>query len=74
MPALDGMYAFAVWDRRAERLLLARDPLGKKPLFYARPRPALLVFASEIKAILQHPEMTAHLDVGALAQALRFRA
>src|SRR5271157_566058 len=73
MPALDGMYAFAIWDRRAERLLLARDPLGKKPLFYARPRPGLLIFASEIKAILRHPEMTACLDVGALAQALRFR-
>jgi asparagine synthase (glutamine-hydrolysing) len=74
MPALDGMYAFAVWDRRGERLLLARDPLGKKPLFYARPRPGLLIFASEIKAILKHPEMAADLDLGALAQTLRFRA
>jgi len=74
MPALDGMYAFAVWDQRGERLLLARDPFGKKPLFYARPRPGLLIFASEIKAILRHPEVGAQLDLGALAQALRFRA
>jgi asparagine synthase (glutamine-hydrolysing) len=74
MPALDGMYAFAAWDRRGERLLLARDPYGKKPLFYAQPRPGLLIFASEIKAILQHPEVQVALDPDALAQVLRFRA
>lgn len=74
MASLDGMYAFAAWDRRARRLLLARDPLGKKPLFHASPRPGLLVFASEIKALLRHPEVRARLDEDALAQALRFRA
>ncbi len=42
---LDGMYAFALWDGRARRLLLARDPVGKKPLVYALTREGL-VFAS----------------------------
>jgi asparagine synthase (glutamine-hydrolysing) len=72
--AFDGMYAFAAWDRRSQRLLLARDPLGKKPLFYASPRPGLLVFASEIKAALCHPEVRAQLDTASLSAALRFRA
>jgi asparagine synthase (glutamine-hydrolysing) len=74
MPSFDGMYAFAAWDRRAQRLLVARDPLGKKPLFIATPRPGLFVFGSEIKALLRHPELCAVLDERSLAQVLRFRA
>lgn len=70
----DGMYAFAAWDRERQRLLLARDPLGKKPLFYAQPRDGLFVFASEIKALLVHPEVACELDPDGLRQALRFRA
>lgn len=51
---LDGMFAFAIWDGRAERLLLARDRLGVKPLYYVRHRGGLL-FGSEPKAILANP-------------------
>ena len=73
-PRFDGMFAFAAWDRERERLLLARDPLGKKPLFYATPSPGVLVFASEIKAVLEHPAVRVELDEGAVRQAVRFRA
>src|SRR4051794_3010646 len=49
--ALEGMYAFAVWDARDRQLLLCRDRFGEKPLFYARDGDAL-VFASELTALL----------------------
>jgi asparagine synthase (glutamine-hydrolysing) len=52
--ALRGMFALAVWDARARRLLLARDRIGEKPLFYAVDG-SRLFFASEMKAILQRP-------------------
>ncbi len=71
---LDGMFALGAWDRRTRRLLLARDPMGKKPLFYACPRPGLLVFGSEIKSLLEHPEVRARLDMSSLRQVMRFRA
>ena len=50
-----GMFAFAIWDTRARRLLLARDRVGIKPVYYAQPAEGGLVFGSEIKSILQDP-------------------
>jgi len=60
-----GMFAFAVWDSARETLLLARDRLGEKPLYYAE-LPNELIFASEIKALLQHPALTPDVDEAAL--------
>ena len=61
---LRGMYAFALWDRRERRLLLARDRMGQKPLYYYRDS-QLFVFASEIKAILAHPDVPRMSNFGA---------
>jgi asparagine synthase (glutamine-hydrolysing) len=63
---LEGMFAIALWDRRAERLVLARDRLGKKPLVYARLPDGTLAFASEPKALLQLPELPRDLDLAQL--------
>ena len=68
---LRGMFAFALWDARRRTLLLARDRLGKKPLFYHH-GPGGLVFASEPKAILQDPTVPAEPDVDALHHFLTY--
>jgi asparagine synthase (glutamine-hydrolysing) len=69
---LRGMFAFALWDSRRRRLLIARDRLGIKPLYYAESR-GRLVFASEVKAILQHPSIEARLDIQGLSGYLSLK-
>lgn len=68
---LDGMFAFATWDKQRERLQLGRDRLGKKPLYYWR-SPGTFVFASEIKGVLAHPAVPCELDPDAIAAYLTF--
>lgn len=65
--ALRGMFAFAVWDSRQNTLMLARDRLGIKPLYYAEV-PDGLIFASELKALLTHPGISRDVDPEALAE------
>src|SRR2546423_1795763 len=60
-PKLNGMFACAFWDRRSNRLVLARDRLGKKPLFYYRDAHRFL-FGSEIKALLAYGEVERRVD------------
>lgn len=62
---LRGMFAFAIWDKNKQRLLLVRDRVGKKPLNYAI-KNGNLIFASEIKAILQDPQISREVNAEAL--------
>ena len=67
--AINAMAALALWDSRRQRLVLARDRLGKKPLHYALTSEAF-VFGSEIKSLLRHPAVAAEIDHGSLARYL----
>ena len=66
---LDGMYALAVWDGARQRLVLARDRMGEKPLYVAE-TPDQLVFASELSAVMAHPAVAAHVDPVSLSAYL----
>lgn len=68
---LNGQFAFAIWDVRKTRLFLARDRVGIRPLFYTRTRHSL-VFGSEIKSILAHPDVSTSLDPIAIDQTFTF--
>jgi asparagine synthase (glutamine-hydrolysing) len=70
---LRGMFAFALWDRRRHRLLLARDRVGKKPLFYAA-QGGRLWFASELRAILVDERVPRDLDHAALDLYLHYQS
>ncbi len=69
---LNGMFAFAVWDGRERTLLLARDRIGKKPLYFSASRHGI-VFASEIKGLLEHPQVPRTLDETRLPAFLAYR-
>jgi asparagine synthase (glutamine-hydrolysing) len=71
LPLLNGQFAFAVYDRRRRRLLLARDHFGVNPLYYTV-ADGFLIFASEIKAILRHPAVRAEVNLTGLDQILSF--
>src|SRR5947209_8029484 len=68
---LDGMFAFGIWDRARERLILGRDRMGKKPLYYWRSG-GTFVFSSEIKGILAHPDVSCEPDEHAVSAYLTF--
>jgi asparagine synthase (glutamine-hydrolysing) len=71
---LRGMFAFALWDGPRERLLLARDRLGVKPLYYAVPGSGdvQLAFASELKALFEVPGVSRELDLESLTSYLAY--
>jgi len=69
---LNGMFAFAIWDRQARSLFLARDRYGIKPLYYSTSGNSFL-FGSEVKAILAHPDYRGDLDREALLEYFTFQ-
>ncbi|HVX14898.1 MAG TPA: asparagine synthase (glutamine-hydrolyzing) [Pirellulales bacterium] len=69
---LEGMFALAIWDVRRRQLVLARDRLGKKPLVY-RHEPERLLFASELKSLLEVPGLPREIDPSALDEYLTYQ-
>jgi asparagine synthase (glutamine-hydrolysing) len=68
----NGMFAFAVWDQRKQQLFIARDRLGVKPLYYTVLPNGMLLFASELKALLIHPEVSRRVDPQAVEEYFAF--
>jgi asparagine synthase (glutamine-hydrolysing) len=69
---LRGMFAFAIWDARKRELFLARDRVGKKPLYYALTPRGTLVFGSELKSLLEHTEIEREINPQAVDAYLTF--
>ncbi len=69
---LRGMFAFAIWDERRERLFIARDRAGKKPLYYTLTTSGTLIFGSELKSLREHPEFRGEINAEALDAYLSF--
>lgn len=68
---INGMFAFALWDKRTEKLLIARDKFGEKPLYYGV-FAGKLIFASELKVLLENPAVETEINIDALRQYLSF--
>lgn len=69
---LNGMFAFAIWDRNQRKVFIARDRLGVKPLYYCNIANDQLLFGSELKALELHPELPRHLSAQAVEDYLAF--
>jgi asparagine synthase (glutamine-hydrolysing) len=67
---LEGMYAFALWDAGKNRLVLARDPMGQKPLYWAQLKDRV-VFSSEMRSILRAPDLPRNINTASVALYLR---
>ena len=73
LPRLRGMFAFAIWNKKDRTLFLARDPFGIKPLYYTRLPDGRLLYASEIKCLLLHPDFEKRFRPEALDRYLSFQ-
>ena len=69
---LRGMFAFAIWDEADESLFIARDRLGKKPILYSHLSNGDLIFGSEFRALLSHPDISKEVDLAAIDHYLSF--
>ena len=72
LPRLNGMFAFALWDRERRCLTLARDRAGKKPLYYGWCRDNSFIFGSELKALRVHPDFDPEIDRNALGLFVQY--
>jgi asparagine synthase (glutamine-hydrolysing) len=69
---LRGMFVFAIWDDVEKSLFIARDRIGKKPLLYAHLSNGNLIFGSEFRALLEHPEVSREIDYEAIHHYLSY--
>lgn len=69
---LRGMFAFAIWDETDKSLFLARDRVGKKPLLYSHQKSGDLIFGSEFRALLKHPDVSRTVDNSAIDDYLSY--